>query len=111
MAAMDRPRVLVVDDDDKVRALHARLIEAMGFEPETASDGIEAIAKLPLGVDLVLLDGDMPNVDGFETARRIRAMPEHHGLPIVMVTGLDVGAMHRRALEVGITDLIAKPVD
>lgn len=104
-------RVLVVDDDEKIRALHARLVEGMGFEAETAADGIEALAKLPLGVDLLLLDGDMPHVDGFETARRIREMPQYHTLPIVMVTGLDVRAMHRRALEVGISDLIGKPVN
>jgi len=109
---MEKPgRILIVDDDDRIRALHGRLLGNMGFETETASDGIEALAKLPLGVDLVLMDADMPNMDGFEAAKRIRDLPEYAALPIVMVTGLDIGAMHRRALEAGINDLIGKPVD
>jgi cyclic di-GMP phosphodiesterase len=108
---MEAVRVLIVDDDDKIRSLHARLVQSMGFETETAADGIEAIAKLPLGVDLILMDGDMPHMDGFEAARRIRELTEYAAIPIVMVTGLDVRAMHRRALEVGINDLVAKPVD
>ncbi|MGE0158758.1 MAG: HD domain-containing phosphohydrolase [Gemmatimonadales bacterium] len=105
------PRVMIVDDDPKVRELHAKLLKAMGYTPETASDGIEALAKLPLGVDVVLLDGEMPNLDGFEVARRIREMPEHATLPIVMVTGLEGPGLHRRALEVGINDFVTKPVN
>jgi putative two-component system response regulator len=83
----------------------------MGYDVEVASDGIEAITKLPLGVDLVLLDGEMPNLGGFEVARRIRSTPEYATLPIVMVTGLVGRGLHRRALEVGINDFVMKPVD
>lgn len=104
-------RVLVVDDDPKVREAHARLVESLGYAAETAADGIEAIAKLVLGIDLVLLDGQMPNMDGYEVARRIRSMPEYDFLPIIMVTGLEGSAEHRRALEVGINDFINKPMD
>jgi putative two-component system response regulator len=101
---------MVVDDDAKVLSLHAKLLQSMGCEVEVAADGIEALAKLALGVDLVLLDGEMPNMDGFEVARRIRSSPEYGALPIVMVTGLDGPGLHRRALEVGINDFVAKPV-
>lgn len=104
-------RVLIVDDDPKIRSLHARLAAGLGYESETAADGVEALAKLALGVDLVLLDGQMPNMDGFEVAQRIRAMPEYALLPIVMVTGLEGPDEHRRALEVGINDFITKPID
>jgi putative two-component system response regulator len=82
----------------------------MGHEVEVAADGIEAIAKLELGVDLVLLDGQMPNLDGFAVAERIRSMPKHTMLPIVMVTGLAGAGLERRALEVGVNDFVSKPV-
>lgn len=105
------PRVLIVDDDPRVRDIHARLARSLGYEIETASDGLEAMAKLVLDIDLVLLDGQMPNLDGYEVAKRIRAMPEHRFLPIIMVTGLEGQVEHRRALEVGINDFLAKPID
>jgi putative two-component system response regulator len=105
------PRILIVDDDAKIRTLHARLAESLGYDTELAADGVEALAKLALGVDLVLLDGQMPNMDGFEVAQRIREMPEYAFLPIVMVTGLAGAVEHRRALEVGVNDFINKPID
>jgi putative two-component system response regulator len=106
-----KPRILVVDDDAKTLELHARLVRALGYETETASDGVEAIAKLPLGVDLVLVDGQMPVMDGFEVIERIRSFPRHRFLPIVMVTGMSDPRQHRRAIEVGVNDFITKPVD
>lgn len=111
-AGSEEPRrLLIVDDDAKVREAHRRLAESLGYETEIASDGIEALAKLPLGFDLVLLDGQMPNMDGFDVARRIRDMPDHEFLPIIMVTGLVDPEQHRRALEVGVNDFIHKPMD
>jgi putative two-component system response regulator len=104
-------RILIVDDDDLVRTSHARLAAGLGYDTETAADGLEALAKLALGVDLVLLDGQMPNMDGFEVARRIRATPGFAFLPIIMVSGLEGADEHRRALEVGINDFIQKPID
>ncbi len=106
-----RARILIVDDDPKVRALHARLVKSMGYDTEVAADGIEALAKLPLGVDLVLLDGEMPNLDGFDVATRIRASADYRTLPIVMITGLVGVGLHHRALEVGINDFVPKPVN
>ncbi len=104
-------RILIVDDDEKIRAVHARLVGALGHSYELAADGLEALAKLALGVDLVLLDGQMPHMDGFEVARRIRQTPDYTFLPIIMVTGLAGPAEHRRALEIGINDFITKPID
>lgn len=104
-------RILVVDDDEHVRNAHSRMVRAFGFEVETASDGIEALAKLAMDIDLVLLDAEMPAMDGFEVARRIREDPQHAYLPIVMVTGRAGREDHRRAIEVGINDFVLKPVD
>lgn len=109
---LDLPRrVLVVDDDPDVRFLHRQFLEGLGYEVEAASDGIEGLAKIQLDIDLVLVDAEMPNMDGFEVARRIREEAGHHDLPIVMVTGLARKEDRLRAYEVGINDFINKPVD
>lgn len=104
-------RILVVDDDEMIRTLHAEFIKGFGYEVEVACDGIEAIAKLGLGVDLVLTDAHMPGLDGFEVAQRIRETRSSEELPIVMATSLEAREDRLRAYEVGINDFINKPVD
>ena len=104
-------RILVADDDEMIRTLHAEFVRGFGYEVEIASDGIEAIAKIGLGVDLVLTDAHMPGMDGFEVARRIRKNRSSEELPIVMVTSLEAREDRLRAYEVGINDFINKPVD
>ncbi len=104
-------RILVVDDDPDIRFLHTQYLEGLGYEVEAASDGIEGLAKIQLDIDLVLVDAEMPNMDGFEVARRIRQESGHQDLPVVMVTGLARKEDRLRAYEVGINDFINKPVD
>lgn len=104
-------RILVADDDEMIRTLHSEFVRGFGYEVELAADGIEAIAKIGLGVDLVLTDAHMPNLDGFEVARRIRETRSAEELPIVMVTSLEAREDRLRAYEVGINDFINKPVD
>ncbi len=104
-------KILVADDDEMVRTLHAEFIKGFGYEVEVASDGLEAIAKVGLGVDLVLTDAHMPNMDGFEVARRLRETKSSQELPIVMATSLEAREDRLRAYEVGINDFINKPVD
>lgn len=103
--------VLVADDDEIARTLHAEFVRGFGYEVEVARDGIEAIAKVALGVDLVLTDAHMPNLDGFEVARRIRETRTPQDLPIVMVTSLEAREDRLRAYEAGINDFINKPVE
>lgn len=107
----DKYRILVADDDEMTRQLHAEFVRGFGYEVELAADGIEAIAKVGLGVDLVLTDAHMPNLDGFDVARRIRQTRTPDELPIVMVTSLDARQDRLRAYESGINDFINKPVD
>jgi putative two-component system response regulator len=106
-----RYRILVADDDEMIRTLHAEFVHGFGYDVEIAADGIEAIAKIGLGVDLVLTDAHMPNMDGFEVARRIRETRSSEELPIVMVTSLDAREDRLRAWEAGINDFVNKPVD
>lgn len=107
----DKPRVLVVDDDPEIRNVMERIVVSFGYEAETAGDGVEAIALLALGFDLILLDGEMPIMDGFEVAQRIREDARYQHLPIVMITGLTRPADRMRAIEVGVNDFVNKPVD
>jgi putative two-component system response regulator len=104
-------KILVADDDEMIRELHAEFVRGFGYDVELAADGIEAIAKVGLGVDLVLTDGHMPNMDGFDVARRIRQNKRSDELPIVMVTSLEARQDRLRAYEAGINDFINKPVD
>lgn len=103
--------ILIADDDEMIRTLHTEFVRGFGYEVEVAADGIEAIAKIGLGVDLVLTDAHMPNLDGFETAKKIRETRSPEELPIVMVTSLEAREDRLRAYEVGINDFINKPVD
>lgn len=104
-------RILVVDDEEMNRELIEALLEDFGHEVELAEDGVEALAKLKMDFDLVLLDVMMPGMDGFEVARRIRANPDTKDLPIIMVTALSDREDRLRAVEAGANDFIAKPVD
>jgi putative two-component system response regulator len=107
----DARRILVVDDVEQNVALLGGLVRSLGYEVETARDGLEALAKMALGIDLVLLDVMMPGLDGYEVARRVRADPRTKDLPIILVTVLDSREDRVRAIQAGASDFIAKPVD
>jgi putative two-component system response regulator len=104
-------RILVVDDVEQNLALLGGLVRSLGYEVETARDGLEALAKLALGVALVLLDVMMPGLDGYEVARRVRADARTADLPIILVTVLDSREDRVKAIQAGASDFIAKPVD
>src|SRR6202166_5071163 len=104
-------RILVVDDVEQNLALLGGLVRSLGYEVETARDGLEALAKLALGVDLVLLDVMMPGLDGYEVARRVRADARTADLPIILVTVLDSREDRVKAIQARARDFIAKAVD
>ncbi|MFN3548959.1 MAG: PleD family two-component system response regulator [Mesorhizobium sp.] len=105
-------RILVVDDvPANLRLLEARLL-AEYFEVLTATSGPQALALCEAGrVDVVLLDIMMPEMDGFEVCRRIKADPTTAHIPVVMVTALDQVADRVRGLEVGADDFLTKPAN
>ncbi|MFW5734246.1 MAG: response regulator [Oceanidesulfovibrio sp.] len=82
-----RPTVLVVDDDDSIREYLSQLLTDQGYDVDTAVDGMDALkrvsAKPP---DIIVLDIMMPNMDGMETARRLKENPETASLPIIILT-------------------------
>ena len=95
-------RVLVVDDvPANVKLLEARL-SAEYFDVVTATNGPEALAVCRAAAcDIVLLDVMMPQMDGFEVCRRLKADPATHHIPVVMVTALDQPSDRVRGLEAG----------
>ena len=105
-----RPVVLVVDDSITVRRVTQRLLERNGMQVLTARDGEDALSLLAEVLpDIVLLDVEMPRMDGYELAQRLRAQPRTQAVPIIMITSR-VGAKHRaRALELGVNDYLGKP--
>jgi two-component system cell cycle response regulator len=104
-------RVLVVDDiPANVKLLEARL-SAEYFDVVTASNGAQALEICARArCDIVLLDVMMPDMDGFEVCRRLKASPATHFVPVVMVTALDGPSDRVRGLEAGADDFLTKPV-
>jgi len=101
---------LVVDDSITVRRVTQRLLERNGMRVLTARDGMEAIELLAEHVpDIILLDIEMPRMDGYEVAAQVRADPRLREVPIIMITSR-VGDKHRaRAIELGVDDYLGKP--
>jgi two-component system cell cycle response regulator len=104
-------RILVVDDAlANVRLMEARL-SAEYFDVLTALSGAEALAICERAqCDIVLLDVMMPNMNGFEVCRRLKANPATHHIPVIMVTALDLASERIRGLEAGADDFMTKPV-
>ena len=105
-----RTFALVVDDSITVRRVTQRLLERNGMRVMTARDGMDALAILQDHVpDIILLDIEMPRMDGYEVAERIRSDARLRRIPIVMITSR-VGEKHRaRAIEIGVDDYLGKP--
>ena len=105
--------VLVVDDYADSRTMFRRLMEARGCAVAEAADGEAAVeAARRVRPDLVLLDLNMPRVDGLEAAQRIRELKGiFRDVPIVAVTAFDTYGMKEAALEAGCDDYLTKPLD
>jgi putative two-component system response regulator len=104
--------VLVVDDLKANRDLLEGQLEGLGYEVTQATNGREALAQIELvEPDLVLLDIDMPGLDGLEVCRRIKAHPQRRLVPVVLITALDDRETHLRGIEAGADDFLSKPVD
>jgi len=105
-----RTFALVVDDSITVRRVTQRLLERNGMRVMTAKDGVEAIEIMQEHLpDIVLLDIEMPRMDGYELAGQMRNDPRTSNIPIIMITSR-VGEKHRaRAIELGVNDYLGKP--
>ena len=101
---------MVVDDSITVRRVTQRLLERNGMRVLTARDGMDAVALLQDNIpDIILLDIEMPRMDGYEVAAHVRNDPRLKDVPIIMITSR-VGEKHRaRAIELGVDDYLGKP--
>jgi signal transduction histidine kinase/DNA-binding response OmpR family regulator/HPt (histidine-containing phosphotransfer) domain-containing protein len=107
-------RLLVVEDSDINREVAQRILGGLGATVSLAKDGLEAIDWLlahPFEVDLVLMDVQMPELDGAEATRRLRSMPQFDDLPIVALSAGGGELQREAAMLVGMTEFIHKPFD
>jgi len=105
-------KILVVDDQQDIRELAASLLTGDGYEVGTAGDGLDALERLESErFDLVLLDINMPRMDGWETLRLIRADAEWRDLPVVMFSIKSETVDKVQGMQEGALDYITKPFE
>jgi chemosensory pili system protein ChpA (sensor histidine kinase/response regulator) len=104
------PLVMVVDDSLTVRKITGRMLTREGYEVASAKDGVDALQQLQdLKPDLILLDVEMPRMDGFEFARNVRADEATRGIPIIMITSRTADKHRNHAIEIGVNEYMGKP--
>ena len=105
-------RILIVDDNATNLKLVAYLVKANGFDVDTAGDAETALEKIGTRKpDLILMDLQLPGIDGLELTRRLKSDPETRTVPIVAVTAYAMKGDQDKALAAGCDDYITKPID
>lgn len=109
-AVLQQPLVLVVDDSLTVRKITTRLLTREGFRVDSAKDGVDALERMHgLLPDVVLLDVEMPRMDGFELARVMRNDERLKSVPIIMITSRTADKHRNHAMEIGVNVYLGKP--
>ena len=105
-------KILLVEDNEMVSDMISRWVTLWGYDVTLAVDGEEAISKAQSDKpDLILMDMGLPKIDGWEATRRLKADVETNQIPIIALTGYDVGHDRDKALAAGCDDYSGKPVD
>jgi two-component system, cell cycle response regulator DivK len=105
-------RILLVEDNEMNRDMLSRRLTRRGYEVEFAVDGREGVDKARAGgYDLVLMDMSLPEIDGWEATRQLRAAPETKDLPIIALTAHAMAGDRDKALEAGCNDYDTKPIE
>jgi CheY-like chemotaxis protein len=111
-ASREGLRILFVDDDPILREFAVVNLASEHTIVETAQDGVAALEAVAANApEVVLLDLEMPNLDGFEVLKRLRADPRHQALPVVVVTGREDIEAVERAFAAGATSFVVKPLN
>jgi len=109
-AAATQPTIMVVDDSLTVRKVTGRLLERHGYLVVTARDGVEAMEKLlEIVPDVMLVDIEMPRMDGFDLTRNVRADARLAKVPIIMITSRTADKHQNYAKEIGVSHFLGKP--
>lgn len=101
-------KILIAEDDPMVTKLYKAKLELEGFEVIEATDGKDALTKLDLQPDLVLLDLMMPVMDGFEFLENVRTNPKYKKIPVIILSILGQEVDIKRAKELGAVDYLIK---
>ncbi|MDP6046446.1 MAG: response regulator [Phycisphaerae bacterium] len=108
----ERPVVLVVEDDRDMNQLQCKLLDVYGFDSRPAYTGAEALELCDqCNTDAVLLDLMLPEIDGYETCRRLKSQASTDKLPVVMITALDGEDCRKKGMEAGADAYFTKPFD
>jgi CheY-like chemotaxis protein len=106
------PKILLVEDNEMNRDMLSRRLVRKGYEVDIAVDGRDGVSKaLGGGYDLVLMDMSLPEIDGWEATRRLRADPITRSLPIIALTAHAMAGDREKAIEAGCDDYDSKPVE
>jgi CheY-like chemotaxis protein len=109
---MTRPYVLLVEDNAQNRYLATYLLESGGYEVGCVTTGLEAIEAIRgRRPDLVLIDILLPEMDGYELGRRVRAEPQFHDLPIMALTSYAMPGDRHKAMAIGFNGYMEKPIN
>ncbi len=105
-------RILVAEDNATNRIVALAQLKKLGYQADAVTNGVEAVEAVAGGqYGMVLMDCQMPVMDGFEATRRIRATASHAGLPIVALTANAMSSDRERCMTAGMSDYLAKPVE
>ena len=108
----EKGSVLIVEDSDTLRQMLVMALESRGYHVTGAPDGITALHALAEHLpDAILLDLNLPDIDGLELCKRIKAAPSTHAIPILVMTSLTQPGFEIMAIEAGADDFVTKPVD
>ena len=103
-------RILVIEDQEDNRRILRDLLTSVGYEIIEATTGEEGVASAETGhPDLILMDIQLPGIDGYEATRRVRAYPTLQQVPIIAVTSYALSGDDVKAKEAGCTDYVPKP--
>jgi CheY-like chemotaxis protein len=106
------PKILLVEDNEMNRDMLSRRLARRGYEVVCAVDGVEGVAMaVSEAPDLILMDMSLPEMDGWEATRRIKAEEASRACPVIALTAHAMKADEARALEAGCEDFDTKPVD
>ena len=105
-------RILLVEDNDMNRDMLSRRLQRRGYDVTIAVDGREGVEKaLAESFDLILMDMSLPEIDGWEATRQLKASPQVSGTPIIALTAHAMEGDRKRAIDAGCDDYDTKPIE
>ena len=106
------PTILLVEDNEMNRDMLSRRLKRRGFEVDLAVDGQQGIEMAQAGdYDLILMDMSLPEIDGWEATRRLRASPKTEKIPVIALTAHAMAGDREKALEAGCDEYDTKPIE